>query len=72
KDNPLSGNDNADTIAVTRIDGWTFEAMLKKRGKVMTTVRNTVSRDGKTMTVTAKGVNAKGQPVSSTTVFAKQ
>jgi hypothetical protein len=72
KDNPLSGNENADTIAVTRIDRWTFEALLKKRGKVMTTVRNTVSKDGKTMTVTAKGVNAQGQPVSSTTVFVKQ
>ena len=72
KDYPLSGNADADTIALTRLDHWTFEATLKKSGKVMSTVRNAVAKDGKTMTVASKGVNAKGQAVSSTAVFTRQ
>lgn len=72
KDNPLTGNADADTIALTRIDPWTFEATLKKSGKVVNSVRNTVSRDGKTMTVVAKGTNAQGKPTSSEAVFVKQ
>ena len=72
KDYPLSGNADADTIALTRIDQWTFDATLKKGGKVMSTARNAVSKDGKTMMVVSKGVNAKGQPVSSTALFTKQ
>jgi hypothetical protein len=72
KDYPLSGNADADIIALTRLDHWTFEATLKKGGKVMSTVRNAVAKDGKTMTVVSKGVNAKGQAVSSTAVFTRQ
>jgi hypothetical protein len=72
KDYPVSGSTDADTIALTRIDTWTWEATLKRSGKAVTTIRNTVSKDGKAMTVTSKGVNAKGQPVSSTAYFTKQ
>jgi hypothetical protein len=31
-----------------------------------------VSKDGKVMTITAKGTNANGQPVSDVLVFDKQ
>jgi hypothetical protein len=72
KDYPLSGNADADSISLTRIDHWTFEATLKKGGKVMSTVRNSVAKDGKTMTVASKGVNAQGRPVSSTALFTRQ
>ena len=72
KDNPLRGNAEADAISLVRIDAWTFEATLKKRGKVTIVVRNTVSKDGKTMTVTSKGVGARGRPVRSAAVFSKQ
>lgn len=72
KDNPLIGNDNADSIAVTRIDAWTFESTTKKGGKVVSTVRNTVAKDGKTMVVASKGVNAQGRPVTSTIVLVRQ
>lgn len=72
KDYPLSGNADADTVALTRVDDLTFDATLKRRGKVVTTVRNVVSKDGATMTVTAKGTNARGQPTSSVAVFFKQ
>jgi hypothetical protein len=72
KDYPLSGNADADTIALSKIDARTFEATLKRGGKVVSTARNTVSMDGKTMTITTKGVNARNQPVSSTALFTKQ
>ena len=72
KDYPISGNSDVDTIALTRIDQWTFDATLKRSGKVMTSVRNTVSKDGRTMTVTAKGTTARGQPTSSVAIFTRQ
>jgi hypothetical protein len=72
KDYPLTGNSDIDAIALTRIDDWSFEAVLKRRGKTMSTVRNVVSKDGRTMTVTSKGVNARGQQTSSVAIFTKQ
>ena len=72
KDYPLTGNADADTVALTRVDDFTFDAALKRRGKVVTTVRNAVSKDGTSMTVTSKGTNARGQPTSSVAVFFKQ
>ena len=38
----------------------------------MTTQTSTVSSDGKTRTVTTKGVNAKGQPVNNVAVYERQ
>ena len=72
QDYPISGNSEVDTIALTRVDEWTFDAILKRRGKVMTTIRNTVSKDGRTMTVRAKGVTARGQATSSVAIFTRQ
>lgn len=72
KDNPLIGNSDADAISLVRVDAWTFEATLKKRGTITVVTRNTVSKDGKTMTVSAKGIGARGRPVRSTAVFARQ
>lgn len=72
KDYPVTGNVDVDTVALTRVDDLTFDAVLKRRGKVTSTVRNTVSKNGITMTVTSKGTNARGQPTSSVAVFVKQ
>lgn len=74
KDNPISGAgpSGADTIALKRINPNTIEATLKKAGKVVLTARNVVSKDGKVLSITAKGTTANGQPTSITTVFEKQ
>jgi hypothetical protein len=72
KDYPLTGNANADTISLKRIDASTFDSTLKKAGKIVTTGRNTVSADGKTMTYTSKGTNASGQPFTATAIFDRQ
>jgi len=63
--------DQTDTISVKRPNANTFEAIQKKGGKVVTTARAVVSKDGKTMTITAKGTDAKGQPVTNVTVYEK-
>ena len=44
-----------ETITLKRIDDYTFEATLRRGGKVVTTTRNVVSKDGRTMTSTANG-----------------
>jgi hypothetical protein len=73
KDTPIVGNNpDADTVARTRLDASTVQTMSKKAGKVTTTQISAVSSDGKTRTVTTKGVNAKGQQVSNVAVYERQ
>jgi hypothetical protein len=72
KDYPLTGSPDADTISLKRIDGSTSEATLKRAGKVVTVNTRVVSKDGKVMTVTGKGTNAKGEKVNNVLVFDKR
>jgi hypothetical protein len=72
KDYPLTGSPTADTVSLKRIDSHTTERTDKKGGKVVTTLKRVVSKDGKTMTVTTKGTNAEGQPVNNVIVFDKE
>jgi hypothetical protein len=73
KDSKVTGNNpDADTIARTRVNANTVQTVSKKGGKVTTTQTSTVSADGKTRTVTTKGVNAAGQTVNNVAVYEKQ
>ncbi len=72
KDNPITGSPTADTVSLKRLDANTTERTEKKGGKVTQTVTRKVSDDGKTMTVTYKGTDAKGQPINNVGVFEKQ
>ena len=72
KDYAFTGNPNADTISLKRIDDFTIEATTKKAGKVITTGTRVISKDGKVMTITQKGTNAKGETINNTLVFDKQ
>ena len=73
KDYPITGMvTGADTVSLRRIDARTTERTDKKGGKVVMTFTRKVSTDGKTLTVTVKGTNAKGQPVDNVVVLAKQ
>src|SRR5262249_29906014 len=65
KDYPVTGNPDLDTIALKRIDAHTLESARKKAGKVLSTATIVVSKDGKTRTLTEKGVNAKGEKFSN-------
>jgi hypothetical protein len=74
KDVPISGGQplGADTLAVKRVDANTRTATLKKGGKTLYTTRMVASKDGKVITITAKGMNGEGQPISYTMVWDKQ
>ena len=73
KDSPVTGNNpDADTVARTRVDANTVQTVQKKGGKVTTTQTSAVSADGKTRTVTTKGVNAAGQQVNNVAVYERQ
>lgn len=62
----------ADTIALKRVNASTIQATMQRGGKVIGTSKRVVSSDGKTMTITTNGTNAKGEKVNTTLVFDKQ
>jgi hypothetical protein len=68
----VSGSSFGDTVTLKQINSSTVEINWTRDGKTSRTSTRTVSKDGKTMTVRAKGTDAKGQPYSSVSVFEKQ
>jgi hypothetical protein len=60
-----------DTIALKKIDSHTVESTTKKDGKVVSKGKRVVSNDGKVMTVTTTGTNAKGEPTNNVAVYDK-
>lgn len=73
KDSPMTGNNpDADMVARTRVNPDTIQTISKKDGKVTTTQTSEVSKDGKTRTVTTKGMNAAGKKVDNVAVYDKQ
>lgn len=69
---PWHDNPSADTASPKKLDDNTYTNTWKKAGKVTMDSKVVVSADGKTLTVTQSGKNAKGEAVSSTAVYAKQ
>jgi len=65
----LSG---ADAIAMRRSGSNAYGAAFKKSGQVVMTMRAVVSKDGKVLTITTNGADAKGQPTTFVTVWDKQ
>jgi hypothetical protein len=62
-----------DKISVKRRDANTTSWEVKKTGgKYHATGHNVISKDGRTLTQTAKGTSAEGKPEVSTNVFDKQ
>ena len=72
KDYPMTGNAEADTISIKKIDNYTNEVSTRKGGTPLLTIRIVVSKDGKTRTSTQTGKNAKGHDVNNTIVYDKQ
>jgi hypothetical protein len=72
KDVPWAGNPMADTACPKRIDDNTYENVWKQGGKATVTAKVTVSKDGKTLTVTQTGKDPSGAAVSSVAVYDKQ
>ena len=72
KDVPVVGNPNADMAARTRVNATTTKLVNKKGGQILSTVTLIVSPDGKTLTITTTGKDAKGQNADSVAVYDKQ
>jgi hypothetical protein len=71
KEHPVKGNPNADTVSLKMVDKLTGESTFRKGGKVTATNTRTISADGKTLTVTSKGVTEDGKPRNDVQVFEK-
>jgi hypothetical protein len=58
KDYPTTGKApfDADTIAIRRVNDYSYEAVLRKGGQAVGNTKVTVSKDGKITTLTATGV----------------
>lgn len=73
KSHPSTGDDSRrDTVAwKPRSDPHNSEGVITKGGKVTSTLRRVISKDGKTMTITSKGTDPGGQRTSSVHFFNK-
>ena len=72
KDVPYEGNPDADMAAPRKIDDNSYDNTWKKGGKPTIMAKVVVSADGKTMTITQTGTNAKGEAVNNLIVYNKQ
>jgi len=71
KDYPVTGTDY-DSLSAKQVDSNTANFTLKKAGKAVGTIRRTVSKDGKTLTLKSKRTTPKAEKSESVTVFDKQ
>ena len=72
KDVPWAGNPMADTASPKRIDANTYENTWKKAGKATVISKVSISKDGKTLTISQSGTDVKGTPVNSVAVYDRQ
>jgi hypothetical protein len=68
----VTGSPDYESTSLKRIDTHQMEFTRKKGGKVVQTATASVSKDGKTRTITTTGTNAKGQKIHNVAVFEKQ
>jgi hypothetical protein len=61
-----------DTMSITPVDTFTATYSGKKEGKIALTGTRVISKDGKMMTISGKGTDAKGQPIDFIWVFDKR
>jgi hypothetical protein len=72
KDYPVSGSRDVDAVALTRMNDFTSAATLKHAGQEIGIARRVVSPNGKTMTISYKGVNTRGDQVDNVVVYDRQ
>jgi hypothetical protein len=72
KDYPVEGSTTIDSISVKRISSRTLGFSGKKAGKVVMRGHRTVSKDGKTLTLTEAGTDENGAKFRETLVFDKR
>jgi len=69
---PVTGADLYDEISIKKIDDHNTEAAMKRGGKAAVSAKRNVSKDGKVMTITITGTNAKGEKINNVIVYDKQ
>jgi len=69
---PVKGSPYGDMASLKKIDEKTSQITYTKAGKVTRISKRTVSSDGKTLTIAAKGTNAKGEKYNNVSLFEKQ
>jgi hypothetical protein len=69
---PVTGNPMYDTATTTQASPTTGTTEYKKADKLVVTSKLAVSADGKTMTLTSTGTDAKGQKVHNVSVYTRQ
>lgn len=72
KPTSVIGSPYGDTAVLKQVNDHKSVITYSRNGKPSRTSTRTVSRDGKTLTITAKGTNASGQAYNNVTVFEKQ
>ncbi|MCU1339580.1 MAG: hypothetical protein JWO19_5161 [Bryobacterales bacterium] len=72
KDYPVTGSRDVDAVALSRMDDFDSAAILKHAGKEIGTARRVVSPDRKTMTISYKGINTRGDQVDNIAVYDRQ
>jgi hypothetical protein len=72
KDSPVTGNPSYDSVAITQASPTEGSIDYKKGGKTVMTAKTVVSKDGKMLTVTTTGTDAKGQAVHNVAHYMKQ
>ncbi len=68
----MTGSSTSDSIMLKRVDANTVESTQKKGAKEVVHTTRVISKDGKTLTTTAKGTNAEGKPYTNVEVFEKK
>ena len=69
---PITGNPNVDTRMYARPDANGVISASMKAGKLVQVTTIVLSQDGRTITTTTRGANAKGELVNSVAVYDKQ
>jgi hypothetical protein len=73
KEHPrFAGAPDGDTITTRLIDKFTEESVQKKDGRITVTTVRVVSRNGKTMTATARSTSPDGVAVETVSVYDRQ
>jgi hypothetical protein len=67
----VTGNAMFDVVTSTRESANAGTNVYKKAGKVVMTTKASISADGKVMTLTSTGTDAKGQAIHNVAVYTK-
>jgi hypothetical protein len=69
---PVTGNPMYDVVTTTRESATAGTNIYKKAGKVVMTTKIAITADGKSMTVTSTGTDAKGQAVHNVALYTRK